>query len=212
VPVETLLRPGSKQAFGFRLYNSKGQYLRNATAEEVKVTVTGPNINLAGERLIIEFEDDKPRRLKLDSPSPQAAPSPKKISADFEKMKLKSNGLILHFDNAGDLEKSEAIGEVAADGADGMKIQAERLTSDKFQGKDRVLMQGKVQLTVDKRVATCEQAQYFPDSGEVLLERVASVQRGTEVLEGDRIRFSTKHSQVHVEGARGKISRESLKP
>ena len=42
VPVETLLRPGSKQAFGFRLYNAKGQYLRNATAEEVTVTVTGP--------------------------------------------------------------------------------------------------------------------------------------------------------------------------
>ena len=42
VPVESLLRPGSKQAFGFRLYNAKGQYLRNAGPEEVKVTLTGP--------------------------------------------------------------------------------------------------------------------------------------------------------------------------
>lgn len=42
VPVEALLRPGSRQAFGFRLYNSKGQYLRNAIPEEVKVSVTGP--------------------------------------------------------------------------------------------------------------------------------------------------------------------------
>ena len=42
VPVETLLRPGSKQGFGFRLYNAKGQYIRNATSEEVTVTITGP--------------------------------------------------------------------------------------------------------------------------------------------------------------------------
>lgn len=41
-PVETLLRPGSKQAFGFRLYNARGQYLRNAEPDEVKLTLTGP--------------------------------------------------------------------------------------------------------------------------------------------------------------------------
>jgi len=62
VPVETLLRPGSKQAFGFRLYNSKGQYLRNATAEEVKVTVTGPGkITERGEYEIgVEATDHSP--------------------------------------------------------------------------------------------------------------------------------------------------------
>ncbi len=44
VPTETLLRPGSKQAFHFRLYNVKGQYLRNANSDEVKVAITGPGV------------------------------------------------------------------------------------------------------------------------------------------------------------------------
>lgn len=42
VPVEALLRPGSKQAFHFRLYNAKGQYLRNAEPSEVVLSHTGP--------------------------------------------------------------------------------------------------------------------------------------------------------------------------
>ncbi len=42
VPVEALLRPNSKQSFHFRLYNAKGQYLRNAEPSEVELSHTGP--------------------------------------------------------------------------------------------------------------------------------------------------------------------------
>ncbi|WP_175517273.1 outer membrane protein assembly factor BamB family protein [Planctomicrobium piriforme] len=42
VPVESLLKPGTRQAFHARLYNAKGQYLRNAHADELKFEVEGP--------------------------------------------------------------------------------------------------------------------------------------------------------------------------
>jgi outer membrane protein assembly factor BamB len=41
VPAEALLRPGDQQEFGVRLYNARGQYLRDAKPEEVKFSVTG---------------------------------------------------------------------------------------------------------------------------------------------------------------------------
>jgi len=42
VPVESLLRPGTRQAFHARLYNDKGQYLRNARPDELQYQLTGP--------------------------------------------------------------------------------------------------------------------------------------------------------------------------
>lgn len=41
VPAESLLRPGDQQTFDVRLYNARGQYLRDAKPEEVKFSVTG---------------------------------------------------------------------------------------------------------------------------------------------------------------------------
>jgi outer membrane protein assembly factor BamB len=40
-PVDSLLQPGMAQTFQTRLYNSHGQYLRNANAGEVKFTIAG---------------------------------------------------------------------------------------------------------------------------------------------------------------------------
>ncbi|MCA9089589.1 MAG: PQQ-binding-like beta-propeller repeat protein [Planctomycetaceae bacterium] len=42
VPVESLLRPGTRQEFHVRLYNAKGQYIRNANSEEIEFTLSGP--------------------------------------------------------------------------------------------------------------------------------------------------------------------------
>lgn len=42
VPAESLLRPGNKQQFLVRLYNSKGQYLRTAKPGEFEITINGP--------------------------------------------------------------------------------------------------------------------------------------------------------------------------
>ncbi|WP_437224091.1 PQQ-binding-like beta-propeller repeat protein [Planctomicrobium sp. SH661] len=49
VPVESLLRPGTRQTFHARLYNSKGQYLRNARPDELEFKLVGPgDIDAAG--------------------------------------------------------------------------------------------------------------------------------------------------------------------
>jgi outer membrane protein assembly factor BamB len=42
VPVESLLKPESKQQFSVLLYNAKGQFLKAADAKDVKFTVQGP--------------------------------------------------------------------------------------------------------------------------------------------------------------------------
>lgn len=42
VPVESLLRPGTRQPFQVRLYNSRGQYLRLAGTDEVEFSIDGP--------------------------------------------------------------------------------------------------------------------------------------------------------------------------
>ncbi|WP_437187363.1 PQQ-binding-like beta-propeller repeat protein [Planctomicrobium sp. SH668] len=53
VPVESLFRPGTKQAIHGRLYNRKGQYLRNARADELLFNVEGPGEIDAGGNYII---------------------------------------------------------------------------------------------------------------------------------------------------------------
>ncbi|WP_437192008.1 PQQ-binding-like beta-propeller repeat protein [Planctomicrobium sp. SH527] len=42
VPTESLLVPGARQQFQARLYNAKGQYLRNAHPDEVEFSLQGP--------------------------------------------------------------------------------------------------------------------------------------------------------------------------
>jgi outer membrane protein assembly factor BamB len=52
VPAESLLRPGDQQEFTARLYNARGQYLRDAKPEEVKFSLTGPGtVDAKGEYL-----------------------------------------------------------------------------------------------------------------------------------------------------------------
>jgi outer membrane protein assembly factor BamB len=50
VPAESLLRPGDRQEFSVRLYNGRGQYLRDAKPEEVKFSLAGPGaVDTKGE-------------------------------------------------------------------------------------------------------------------------------------------------------------------
>ncbi len=63
VPCEALVRPDSRQPFQFRLYNAKGQYIRLATAEEVKLELTGPG----------ELTEDRSYEIKLQRPDDKPA-------------------------------------------------------------------------------------------------------------------------------------------
>lgn len=54
VPVESLLRPGTRQPLHVRLFNAKGQYLRMAHPDEVTLTITkGPGTIDAGGGYVI---------------------------------------------------------------------------------------------------------------------------------------------------------------
>jgi len=54
VPAESWLSPGTRQVFHGRLYNGKGQYLRNARPEELQYELTGPGqIDVAGVYTIL---------------------------------------------------------------------------------------------------------------------------------------------------------------
>lgn len=55
VPVENLLRPGTRQELHGRLYNARGQYIRNASADELELSLTGPG-KIEGQKFIITRE------------------------------------------------------------------------------------------------------------------------------------------------------------
>lgn len=52
VPVESLLAPGTRQEMHVRLYNAKGQYIRNANADEVEFTLAGSGVVEGGKYTI----------------------------------------------------------------------------------------------------------------------------------------------------------------
>ncbi|MEZ5944768.1 MAG: PQQ-binding-like beta-propeller repeat protein [Planctomycetaceae bacterium] len=53
VPVESLLRPGTRQEMHVRLYNAKGQYIRNANPDEIEFSLQGPG-SIDGGKYTIE--------------------------------------------------------------------------------------------------------------------------------------------------------------
>jgi hypothetical protein len=59
VPVESLLRPGIQQKLHARLYNSKGQYLRNAKADQVKFQVDGAGTVDEGGQYVIPSSENR---------------------------------------------------------------------------------------------------------------------------------------------------------
>lgn len=58
VPVESLFRPGTRQAFHVRLYNAKGQWLRNASPDEVEFGVKGPGEIDSTGRYTVKAEEN----------------------------------------------------------------------------------------------------------------------------------------------------------
>ena len=177
-----------------------------------KVIVKSPDFELFGERLKVEFEKkgdaQSPKSFTLDSPNEQGKRS-KKIKANLKKINLSALGLVVSFSPEGDMDKTEALGEVDATSSEGVKMRADKLESRVLaDGQNQVIMRGNVTIVADKRTATCEEAEYIPETGQIVLKTVASVKKDKQVLEGDLIRFSTKNSEIFVEKARGKIERK----
>jgi lipopolysaccharide export system protein LptA len=183
------------------------------------VQVKSPKLDMRGGRLIIYFSNEaRPQgvpasradKLVLDNPR-SAFPSTK-IEAQLPGLKLKSKGLTVELAPEGGVKRSEAIGKAEGVTPEGIQLKADTLISDQADDKTRILLKGDVHIQLtDERIATCQEAQYFPDSGEILLERVASVKRGQQILEGEKIRFSTHGSEIVVEKAKGQMDPSSIR-
>lgn len=186
------------------LYPNNGQAVFSKN-----VLVKNSSLDLRGNRLLIYFQDKRPQRMILDDPDANGKPL-HKISAQVQEMKIDCLGLAIEFDEEGGMKKSDAIGNVSAQTKDGVRMRAEKMTMDEVDKRQRILMSGKVEIFVDERHATCQEAEYFPDTGDVVLHKIASVKKGKEILEGDTIRFSTKNNKIFVEKARGQIHRSSI--
>jgi len=183
----------------------------NQAAFHREVTVKSTKLDLRGESLLVYFADSQPQKLVLGSKLPGAASAPEsRIQAALDGLNIRSQGLEVAFNEAGDVRESQAFGNVLADTSDGTRLKAQKLQSDLSEGKQRLRLEGNVTIETGTRVATCEQALFFPETGDIYLERVASVKSGEQVLEGEKIRFSTRNSEVRVEGARGQVGRKQL--
>ena len=92
-----------------------------------------------------------------------------------------------------------------------LKIRSQKLRFEKSNGREKILLdQGITITTKNQRVAKSEKAIIDPSSGDILLEGVASVSQGPQILKGEKIRFSTKNSVISVEKAAGSIKRGQL--
>jgi LPS export ABC transporter protein LptC len=182
------------------------------------VSVRSPTIEMMGERLRIDFSSEEdplsgqknmtnPKRLTLESAQGMNG---RRIQANVGKLRLLSKGLVVNLGADGGVLTSEAIGNVDGVTEEGVKLKAEKLVSDIFEGQERIILKDNVEILTDSRIANCQDAQFFPATGDIILEKVASVKTEDQVLEGDVIRFSTKNSNVIVEKARGSTKKSNF--
>jgi lipopolysaccharide export system protein LptA len=178
------------------------------------VSVHSASFTLKGDKLLVHLEkasESSPFTAKKLVLGSREHDSRRRIEANLGSMTVQSKGLTVDLDPvSGDIAMCEAVGQAEATTKDGVKMKSDTLISDKEGGKDRVLLKGHVTIQTDDRTGTCQEAVFYPESGDIVLERIASVVAGTQVLEGDRIRLSTKHADIKVERAKGVMNRDDL--
>jgi LPS export ABC transporter protein LptC len=178
------------------------------------VSVHSANFTLKGDKLLVHLEkasENSPFTAKKLVLGSREHDSRRRIEANLGSMTVQSKGLTVDLDPAsGEIAMCEAVGQAEAATKDGVHMKSDTLISDKEGGRDRILLKGHVTIQTDDRTGTCQEAVFYPESGDIVLERIASVVAGTQVLEGDRIRLSTKHADIKVERAKGVMNRDDL--
>lgn len=180
----------------FQARDSKAMFENN-------VRVTTGNMNLEGDQLAVNFDTKDgnlhPKEMLISSPKR------KKITAKSKTMNLYSEGFKILLDDEGRFQESEAVGGVQALMGDGVQLNADFLNSKIENNREIIYLKGNVNIKTQDKIAKCEEAHYYPDTGDMQLDRLASVVKDGQVLEGERIRFSTKSSEVNVERVKGSI-------
>jgi LPS export ABC transporter protein LptC len=175
-----------------------------------KAKVTSKTMQLTGESalLLLDSESSETKIKGIEMSSSTKDPS---VLAKIEDFVINSKGFQASFSKNGSLVESKATGSVNAVAPSGVKMKAESLTMVPGNDGFTVNLERGVRITIDDRIATCEEAVYYPSSGNIILKKFASVIRKDQELHGDLIRLSTQNSEVTVEQASGTMSREALK-
>jgi LPS export ABC transporter protein LptC len=181
-----------------------------------KVRVVAPKYHATGDLLFLDLTEPSVSKGKAVTP---AAPgierleirSKREARADMKDGTVfRAKGLIFELDSKGDVTESHAIGSAFAELPSGAKLKAEELRSIVRDGEPVILLTKTVEIRVDNKIATCERGEYFPDRGDFILEEVASLNDGSQVINGEKIRYSVKEDKVFVERASGTLDREQM--
>ncbi len=184
------------------------------------VKVNAPKYKASGDRLILAFNEtfkSGEKRLTKEAETDRTISRLEFQSKNESIAEMKdgtffrARGLIFKLDDSGeDVEESHAIGSATADLPSGAKLKAEELRSITRDGVSVILLSKTVEIRVDNKIATCERGEYFPDKGDFILEEVASLNDGTQTINGERILYSLKDDSVTVERATGTLDRKEM--
>ncbi len=169
-----------------------------------------------GDRLMVSISRPSP------SPSSKTQSSPGiqslRVESDSKESKAEmrdgtrfhAKGLQFKLNENGDIQESYALGSAYAELPNGARLKAEKLQSLERDGEQVILLTETVEIRVDDKIATCEYGEYFPGRGDFVLNEVASINDGRQIINGDRIRYSLKDDSVVVESASGQLNRKGL--
>jgi LPS export ABC transporter protein LptC len=190
-------------------------FQKNVNLESEKFKANGDHLTVA----LNPAPPPKNTKTKSGKAPEQNTPSINSIRVESENFStadmkdgthFKAKGLQFRLSNSGDVDESNALGSAYAELPGGAKLKAENLRSTTREGQQVILLNDTVEIRVDNKIATCENGEYYPDSGDFLLQNVASINDGNQVINGEKIRYSLKDDSVVVEKASGQLSRREF--
>lgn len=190
--------------FEFDSLKNTGRFLTN-------VSVKHPQYTMFGQKLELNFKKDSEGTSTLKEMFLQSGSPSSKVKAKIGETQFRSRGLRIHFDKESNVESSEAIGAAEADLENDVILKAERLFSFTEDGIQKIRMTGNVDIITPTRTAKCGEALYIPSTGDFILEKVASLKDADQVIEGEKIFFSTTHNKLRVEKASGSLGKDQFK-
>lgn len=178
--------------------NNKAQFIGQAEVRSKKMQLKGD------EALLILASGA--RETRVEGIEMSSGQNESNVLAKIEDFVIHSQGFRASFNAKGELLESRAMGSVNAVSPSGVKMAAQSLKL--IPGRDGfvVNLEQGVKITIDDRIATCEEAVYYPNTGNIVLKKFASVIRQDQELNGDVISLSTKNSEVVVEKASGTLN------
>jgi lipopolysaccharide export system protein LptA len=195
----------TSQKFEFNSIKNIARFFNN-------VQVKHPRYTMNGYLLDLFFNDrEGSEELTLKEMYLRASSPQNRVQTIIGTTQFRSHGFRILFDKDSEMERTEALGSAEADLGTGIFLRAEKLYSFVEDSVQKIRMEENVKITTPNRTAECGEAIYIPDTGDFILEKVASLSDEDQIIRGERILFSTQHNRLKVEKASGSLNRDSLK-